>query len=204
MTKLGVDIADSVPDEDLARYDLAAPLWKCAMESRDKDVFSGVKGLFKQIDASLLGGSAQFAAKYFTIASSEEHRLALASIIRTRLQWLSAEISRRTRSSTWEMPDACFPADADIKAFLHGPKPTFVINGFTNVDAAGNFIDQNDPSESDQAYGAPFTMTVHETGSCAIVILTKTQRAQSKVLISLEAERKYLSTVPITNVALFG
>ncbi|RLN11172.1 hypothetical protein BBJ28_00025720 [Nothophytophthora sp. Chile5] len=188
VTMLAVEKAKAMrPDVLTALADFGL-LWEPAVACRDPKAYSEVEQLLKGIDASLLSPVVETLSKHVTATSSPEIRAAFASLVSTRRRWLEAQLALLDKPFTWEMPDAVFPADAQVEAFLRGPHADFIVRNFVSLGAARSFVAEH---SSAKQTNASFTLSANGRGSNSVVTVSKTlalSEQHSKEVASYKAE----------------
>ncbi|KAL4161627.1 hypothetical protein PRNP1_002179 [Phytophthora ramorum] len=124
---------------------------------------------------------------------SSEKLSALKSIVETRIQWLNDQLMALGKPFSWEMPDASFPDNAQVQAFLRGPRASMNSSGiiqFSRLDRARSY------TYNCKRVNASFTMAAGGRGRNAYVTITKTSdwfSQHQKDLVDYQAEVKRLS-----------
>lgn len=197
------------PDANIASR--AGWLWERAASCRAPAVFSSISKLLKRLDGSSLCRVVDTLSSSVNANSAEEQRNAFAAIVSTRIGWLDAEIARQDIPFTWEMPDAVFPANPDVEAFLRGPEPTFLVRGFPAINAARIFINEHTQSPFERYPTCSYTMNTRGRGKNSAVVIIKTREQYERhrgEVIRLKHERtrllETLSTLGASDNVVIG
>ncbi|EGZ25971.1 hypothetical protein PHYSODRAFT_480540 [Phytophthora sojae] len=176
---LTIEADTKPPPRGVKPVDLNSPkvtgiLSKHALGASDNSIFETLANHFMQKDPKDLGPMLEACSQYVGDLDEESDRFStLAAIAAKRIEWLKSEIQRLDRAFSWEMPDAVFPENPKIEAFLRGTDTsvnTVGLKAFNSLPEARKYAAdcvQN---------GASFTMKPAGKGKKAFVTITKTRK----------------------------
>ncbi|RLN86250.1 hypothetical protein BBJ28_00008398 [Nothophytophthora sp. Chile5] len=170
MLKVAIDKGRNLSPESLASPRLAGLLWKWAIRCSDEAVVTDVVALFESLDPSLLSSVLEVFAQCTDSSDSEDHFMALASIAAVRLEWLKTQMAPLEKPFSWEMPEAYFPEDDRVEAFLRGPESTMTVHKFSSVADAQKYVKRHTWEHEKSS----FEMAAGGRGNNAYVTITKT------------------------------
>ncbi|KAE9323847.1 hypothetical protein PF008_g17255 [Phytophthora fragariae] len=186
-TMLAIEKARGVPGEVLSSFDHLGLLWKCASTCPSPAAFTAIETLLKNLDGGLLAPVLTCISSCVDQASPTNQRSALTALVSSRCQWLAGEISRQHKVFSWEMPDAHFPANAEVENFLRGEHSTFALRGFGGITAARKFVSDNNRTPNGPNRTASYTMSAQGSGKNAAVVVTKTREYFESLKKKLDA-----------------
>ncbi|ETI35836.1 hypothetical protein F443_17901 [Phytophthora nicotianae P1569] len=149
-------------------------LWKWVIRSADKSTFDTLAEKFQQLEPSQLRLVVEAISEHVGgIDSSDEKFEVLTSIAAVRMTWLKSQVQGQTvKPFSWEMPNAVFPDNARIQAFLRGHEMSMTTTGvrvFSGLPAARKY------ANSAQQTNCSFKMEPGGRGKDAYVTITKTR-----------------------------
>lgn len=176
LLKFTAEKAANLRDEDLCSSKAIRLLWKWTIRCGDKLVFDTVAKKFKQTKPNLLQPVIEAFSQYIGgIDASDENFGVLASIAEGRIKWLKNQLQALGKPFSWEMPDAYFPDNARVQAFLRGPNVSMNTSGvrhFNGVSHARNYAKK---WMREKQINASITLEADGRGQSAYVIITKTR-----------------------------
>ncbi|ETO64561.1 hypothetical protein F444_17935 [Phytophthora nicotianae P1976] len=145
----------------------------------DKSTFDTLAEKFQQLEPSQLRLVVEAISEHVGgIDSSDEKFEVLTSIAAVRMTWLKSQVQGHTvKPFSWEMPNAVFPDNARIQAFLRGhemPMTTTGVRVFSGLPAARKY------ANSAQQTNCSFKMEPGGRGKDAYVTITKTRTWYNK------------------------
>ncbi|KAL4177232.1 hypothetical protein KRP22_002166 [Phytophthora ramorum] len=194
LLKAAVRKTASLPDKYLSAFVVIGLLWKWAIKCCEKTLFDTVATRFQMMKPNFLHSAIEaFSQHIGDLDESSEKLSALKSIVETRIQWLNDQLMALGKPFSWEMPDASFPDNAQVQAFLRGPRASMNSSGiiqFSRLDRARSY------TYNCKRTNASFTMAAGGRGRNAYVTITKTSdwfSQHQKDLVDYQAEVKRLS-----------
>ncbi|KAF4131098.1 putative Fe2OG dioxygenase domain-containing protein [Phytophthora infestans] len=173
-------------------------LCKWTIQSGDKTSFDTVASTFKQIDPKLLQPVVEAFSQHATGMDASDERFAvIVSIAKRRCEWLNDQLQALGKPFSWEMPDAYFPDNAKVQAFLRGPDAsmkTVGVRQFNGVRHARNYANK---WMRGQQINASYTLEPDGRGQSAYVTIKKTRAwfsEHQKKLLEYKTEFNLLST----------
>ncbi|OWZ15289.1 hypothetical protein PHMEG_00011107 [Phytophthora megakarya] len=192
-----VEQASTFRQENLCSSKAIRLLWKWVLQCGDKTIFDTVANKFKETEPRLLQPVIEgFSQHIGSIDAADERYRALASIAERRIEWLNSELQALGKPFSWEMPNAHFPDNARVQAFLRGPGVSMNTNGvrhFNGVSHARNYANK---WMREKQINASFTLKADGRGQSAFVTIMKTRAWFSdhqKKLLEYKTESKLLS-----------
>ncbi|OWZ02866.1 hypothetical protein PHMEG_00025503 [Phytophthora megakarya] len=187
----------NLPEEKLCASSTLGLLWKWAIRCSDRAIFDSVAGKFIQTKPSLLQPVIDaFSQHIGTIDLIDDKFAVLTSIAGRRIEWLKNQLGVQGQSFSWEMPDAYFPDNAHVEAFLRGPNEsmdTVGIRHFNGIKHARNYAAK---WMRNKQINASFTLEADGHGQNAYVVITKTRSwfsQHQKTLVEYREELNRLS-----------
>lgn len=197
LLEAAVEKAATLLDEDVCSFEAMGLLWKLAFQCRDVTFFGNVVNIFQKMKPSLLKPAVEaFSQHLGDLDASDDKFLALASITEKRIEWLNTQLQSMGKPFSWKMPDALFPDNDKIQAFLRDPcesTDTIGVLQFNRLDYARNYAFK---WGYDKQVNASFTLKTAGRGRDAYVTISKTREWFTKHqhnLVEYKAEIDLLS-----------
>ncbi|KAJ8537432.1 hypothetical protein ON010_g13165 [Phytophthora cinnamomi] len=148
-------------------------LWNWTLRCGDESTIETLANKFKEMDPTLLSPVVDvFSQQFVDLDRSDKKFSVLASIATVRIEWLKAQVGPNDKPFTWEMPDAVFPDNARIQAFLRGPEMSMTsvgVRAFSGLPDARKYANRASQTK------ASFKMEAAGRGKDAYVTITKTR-----------------------------
>lgn len=196
LLSLAIDKVAQLSDEVLCSSKSLDVLWKCAINCGDDSIFEAVANKFKQVNPSLLRPVIDaFSQQLSGVAATDDKFAVLSSIAALRIHWLSTQLQAQGQPFSWEMPDAQFPDNAHVQAFLRGPRvsmDTMGVRSFNGIQHARNYANK---WMREKQINASFELEPEGRGRDAYVVITKTRTwfsKHQKELLQYQSERQHL------------
>ncbi|ETI35837.1 hypothetical protein F443_17902 [Phytophthora nicotianae P1569] len=190
--------ASKLREDKLCSSEAMGLLCKWAILCQDKTIFYPVTAKFKQTDPKLLQPVIEAFSQHMSgMDASEERFNVLVSIAKRRCEWLNDQLQALGKPFSWEMPDAYFPDNAKVQAFLRGPNEsmnTIGVRHFNGVSHARNYAKK---WMREKQINASFTLEPDGRGQGAYVVVKKTRAwfsEHQKKLLECKTEFNLLST----------
>lgn len=179
LLKLAVNAASSLIDEVLCSSEYLDMLWQWLFHCGDDEAFTTVVNKFMTADPQLLSPVLTIISEHADdvgISTTDDTFVSLGSIAARRIGWLQGQIKEVARNFSWKMPNALFPSNPKIQAFLRGASETMTTKGIVNFNRITDARKYASRYTRDQSNcHASFTMEASGHGKNAFVTITKTK-----------------------------
>ncbi|EGZ25990.1 hypothetical protein PHYSODRAFT_326937 [Phytophthora sojae] len=176
LLKIAVEKVSRLRKEDLCSSKALPLLWKWVIQCGDQTMLDTVASKFKQTPPSLLQPVIEsFSQHLGTLPASDDRFVALSAIANKRIEWLNIQLQALGKPFSWEMPDASFPDNARIQAFLRGPESSMDTNGVRHFNGVGHARNYAETWMREKQVNASFTLEAEGRGGSAYVVITKTR-----------------------------
>ncbi|EGZ25982.1 hypothetical protein PHYSODRAFT_487033, partial [Phytophthora sojae] len=133
LIRAAAEKAAQLRGDELSKSSVVGLLWKRAIGCGDMDIFNIVANKFSDTKPSLLQPVIEAFSQHIAVVDASDNKFAvLASIAAKRIDWLNTQLQSMGQPFSWEMPDAHFPDNAHIQAFLRGPNVSMDTIGATS------------------------------------------------------------------------
>ncbi|KAG7383039.1 hypothetical protein PHYBOEH_010101 [Phytophthora boehmeriae] len=107
----------------LGQYPEIGKLWGCVVRTESKSVFGSLVKLFHRLGPDYWGSVIDHLAKYADkVGFSAKESDAFYVLVNALLDCLEQVVAKSGQRGVWEIPDAQFPDDPTVEAFLRGPE----------------------------------------------------------------------------------
>ncbi|EGZ25792.1 hypothetical protein PHYSODRAFT_247740 [Phytophthora sojae] len=175
LVKLASERALKLSWDDLMKSNIVSLLWKWLIQAGDKQMIEKVATKFKTMDPSQLGPVMEaFVENAGYIERGDDKCEVVAPVIAVRVEWLKSQIEELKKPFSWAMPNAKFPHNAQVEAFLQGTEESMTTKGietFETLQDARNYAAQWMREEQVEASSE---MEAAEEDGTAFVTITKT------------------------------
>ncbi|EGZ25970.1 hypothetical protein PHYSODRAFT_487458 [Phytophthora sojae] len=196
LIRAAAEKAAQLRGDELSKSSVVGLLWKRAIGCGDMDIFSIVANKFSDTKPSLLQPVIEAFSQHIAVVDASDNKFAvLASIAAKRIDWLNTQLQSMGQPFSWEMPDAHFPDNAHIQAFLRGPNVSMDTIGVRHFNGIGHARNYAAKWMREKQVNASFTLEPEGRGQNAYVIITKTRSwfsENQRKLVEYMAEVKQL------------
>ncbi|KAE8895242.1 hypothetical protein PF005_g24624 [Phytophthora fragariae] len=196
LIRIAAEKAARLREEDLCKSSAIGLLWKWAIRCDDVDIFNIVANKFCNMKPTLLQPVIEAFSQHVGVIDASDNKFAvLASIAAKRIDWLNGQLQSMGQPFSWEMPDAHFPDNAQIQAFLRGPNVSMDIIGVRHFNGIGHARNYAAKWMREKQVNASFTLEPEGRGQNAFVVITKTRSwfsENQRKLVEYTAEVKHL------------
>ncbi|KAG2761684.1 hypothetical protein JG687_00016792 [Phytophthora cactorum] len=192
-----VEEASKLRPEKLGSSKLVGLLCKWAIQCGERSIIDTVANKFKQTNPKLLQPVIEAFSQHMSgVDASDEKFGVLVSIAEKRSEWLNDQLQALEKPFSWEMPDAYFPDNANVQAFLRGSTVsmnTIGVRHFNGVSHARNYAKK---WMREKQINASYTFASDGRGQSAYVTIKKTRdwfSEHQKKLLEYKTEFNLLS-----------
>jgi hypothetical protein len=194
--KTAVENAAKLSQASLCSSKALGLLCKWAVQCGDKPIFDTVARTFEQTKPNLLKPVLDaFLESTGCHGAADERLSGVASIAAKRTEWLTSQLEALGKPFSWEMPDAYFPDNARVQAFLRGPNESMSTTGVRSFNGVGHARNYANKWMRGKQINASFKLEPEGRGQGALVVITKTRRwfsQHQKELLAYKSELRLL------------